>query len=66
MGKSRVLGLRLVGFVESVVFAVDGVIDTIDEKINPVDEKFTSEKSREEWLANIPLLHLAQQENRRS
>jgi hypothetical protein len=37
MLKSRVLGLRLAGFVEPVVFAVDPGIDAIDEKINPID-----------------------------
>jgi hypothetical protein len=33
-----VLGLRLAGFVEPVVFAFDQGIDAIDGSINPIDE----------------------------
>jgi hypothetical protein len=53
MGKSRVLNLRLVGFVELFVFATVRAIDAIDESINPIDEKLFSRRVLRRLLLEI-------------
>jgi len=46
--------LRLVGFVELVVFEIGQAIDGIDENINPIDENFISTESAENIAGEKP------------